>query len=60
MKPLLADKLVVSLTGSMGVEQEEDATALFSSWSFDSGPKEKKTDKSPSEKEKENTLTEGR
>ena len=42
MKPLLADKLVVSLTGSMGVEQEEDATALFSSWSFDSGTKEEK------------------
>ena len=56
MKPLLADKLVVSLMGSMGVEREEDATALFSSRSFDSGPKEKKTDKSPSEKEKENYL----
>ena len=37
MKPLLADKLVVSL---MGVEREEDATALFSGWSFDSKPKE--------------------
>ena len=58
MKPLLADKLVVSLMGSMGVEREEDATALFSSCLlllllFDSGTKEKKPDKSRSEKEKE-------
>ena len=40
MKPLLADKLVVSFMGAMEVEQEEDATTLFSGWFFDSGPKE--------------------
>jgi hypothetical protein len=40
LKPLLADKLVVSLMEPMGVEREEDATALFSGWFFDSGPKE--------------------
>ena len=39
MNPQLADKLVVSL---MVVEREEDATTLFSGWSFDSGLKEKK------------------
>ena len=56
MKPLLADKLVVSLMGSMGVEREEDATALFSSRSFDSGPKEKKTIRADQKKKKKSHL----
>ena len=57
MKPLLANKLVVSL---IGVEREEDATALFSGWSVDSGPKEKKSISADQKKKKKITLTEGR
>ena len=45
LKPLLADKLVVSLMEPMGVEREEDATALFSGWSFDSGPRERERER---------------
>ena len=54
MKPLLADNLVVSLMGSMGIEQEEDATALFPVGSLIQDLK-KQTDKRRSEKEKNNS-----
>ena len=55
MKPLLADNLVVSLMGSMGIEQEEDATALFPVGTLIQDL-EKQTDKRRSEKEKKNYL----